>query len=94
MQFNFLDKMNIQNTIEIAVKKAIKSIYDTDINSVEFQATRKDFEGDITIVIFALLRTIKGNPVEIGTKIGENLKENIQESFYDIKIRYFLNILF
>ena len=46
--------MNIQNTIEIAVKKAIKSIYNADINTVEFQATRKDFDGDITIVIFAL----------------------------------------
>ena len=56
--------MNIQNTIEIAVKKAIKNIFDVDINAVEFQATRKDFDGDITIVIFALLRTIKGNPVE------------------------------
>ena len=44
--------MNIQNTIEIAVKKAIKNIFDVDINAVEFQATRKDFDGDITIVIF------------------------------------------
>ena len=93
MQFNFLDKMNIQNTIEIAVKKAIKSIYDTDINSVEFQATRKDFEGDITIVIFALLRTIKGNPVEIGTKIGENLKENIQEVSDFNVVKGFLNLV-
>ena len=85
--------MNIQNTIEIAVKKAIKSIYDTDINSVEFQATRKDFEGDITIVIFALLRTIKGNPVEIGTKIGENLKENIQEVSDFNVVKGFLNLV-
>jgi arginyl-tRNA synthetase len=45
--------MNIQNTIEIAVKKAIKDIFDAEVNSVEFQATRKDFEGDITIVIYA-----------------------------------------
>ncbi|MGK0307940.1 MAG: arginyl-tRNA synthetase, partial [Urechidicola sp.] len=84
--------MNIQNTIEIAVKKAIKNIFDVDINAVEFQATRKDFDGDITIVIFALLRTIKGNPVEIGTKIGEYLKENVLEVSDFNVVKGFLNL--
>ncbi|MFT5791863.1 MAG: arginyl-tRNA synthetase [Saprospiraceae bacterium] len=93
MQFNFLDKMNIQNTIEVAVKKAIKSIYDVEINSVEFQATRKDFEGDITVVIFALLRVVKGNPVEIGTKIGEYLKENTSEVSDFNVVKGFLNLV-
>ncbi len=93
LQFNFLDKMNIQNTIEIAVKKAIKSIYDVAIDIIEFQATRKDFEGDTTIVIFALLRTIKGNPVEIGTKIGEYLKENLDEITDFNVVKGFLNIV-
>jgi arginyl-tRNA synthetase len=41
--------------------------------------TRKDFEGDITMVIFPLLKTIKSNPVELGNKIGNYLVENIQE---------------
>ena len=93
MQFNFLDKMNIQNTIEVAVKKAIKSIYDVEINSVEFQATRKDFEGDITVVIFALLRALKGNPVEIGTKIGEYLKKNTSEVSDFNVVKGFLNLV-
>jgi arginyl-tRNA synthetase len=93
LQFNFLDKMNIQNTIEVAVKKAIKSIYDVEINSVEFQATRKDFEGDITVVIFALLRVVKGNPVEIGTKIGEYLKENTSEVSDFNVVKGFLNLV-
>ncbi|MFB0938046.1 MAG: arginyl-tRNA synthetase [Candidatus Azotimanducaceae bacterium] len=85
--------MNIQNTIEVAVKKAIKSIYDVEINSVEFQATRKDFEGDITVVIFALLRAVKGNPVEIGTKIGEYLKENTSEVSDFNVVKGFLNLV-
>jgi arginyl-tRNA synthetase len=85
--------MNIQNTIEVAVKKAIKSIYDADIDSVEFQATRKDFEGDITVVIFALLRTVKGNPVEIGTKIGTYLKENTSEVSDFNVVKGFLNLV-
>mgnify|MGYP006095359791 CR=1 FL=1 len=85
--------MNIQNTIEVAVKKAIKSIYDVEINSVEFQATRKDFEGDITVVIFALLRAVKGNPVEIGTKIGEYLKKNTSEVSDFNVVKGFLNLV-
>ena len=85
--------MNIQNTIEVAAKEAIKRIYDADVNSIEFQATRKNFEGDVTIVIFALLRTVKGNPVEIGTKIGEYLKENIDiVSDYNV-VKGFLNLV-
>lgn len=85
--------MNIQNTIETTVKEAFKSIYTTDINSVEFQATRKDFEGDITIVVFAFLRFVKGNPVEIGTKIGEYLKENIVEITDFNVVKGFLNLV-
>ncbi len=85
--------MNIQNTIETAVKKAFKSIYNTEIATVEFQATRKDFEGDITIVVFAFLRFVKGNPVEIGTKIGEYLKENIQEIDDFNVVKGFLNLV-
>ncbi len=85
--------MNIQNTIETAVKEAFKSIYDTEITSVEFQATRKDFEGDITIVVFALLRFVKGNPVEIGIMVGEYLKENIDEVSDFNVVKGFLNLV-
>ncbi|PCI09997.1 MAG: arginine--tRNA ligase [Flavobacteriaceae bacterium] len=85
--------MNIQNTIETAVKEAFKSIYDTEINSVEFQATRKDFEGDITIVVFAFLRFVKGNPVEIGNKIGAYLKDNVKEISDFNVVKGFLNLV-
>ena len=50
--------MSIQNILTAAVKEAAVTIFDKEIASVEFQATKKDFEGDITVVIFALLRTI------------------------------------
>ena len=89
----FLDNMNIQNTIEAAVIKGFKSIYNTDITNVEFQATRKDFEGDITIVVFAFLRFVKGNPVQIGTTIGEYLKEHITEVTDFNVVKGFLNLV-
>jgi len=83
----------MQNKLEIAIKKGIQEIYDVAIESVEFQATRKDFEGDITVVIFAFLRQIKGNPVEIGTKIGEYLKDNVTEIADFNVVKGFLNLV-
>ncbi|MCF6169134.1 arginine--tRNA ligase [Lutibacter sp.] len=83
----------MQHILEIAVKKGFKEIYDVAIESVEFQATKKDFEGDITIVIFAFLRFIKGNPVEIGIKIGEYLKENVKEISDFNVVKGFLNLV-
>ncbi len=68
--------MGLKKQLTNSVKKAIKELYQQDIESVDFQDTRKDFDGDITLVVFSLLRYIKGNPVEIGNKIGEYLKEN------------------
>ncbi len=85
--------MSIQLTIESAVKTAFTTIYETEINNVEFQATRKDFEGDITIVVFAFLKFVKGNPVEIGTKIGEYLKENVDEVADFNVVKGFLNLV-
>jgi arginyl-tRNA synthetase len=83
----------MQTILEIAVKKGFKQIYDATIKNVEFQATRKDFEGDITIVVFAFLRHVKGNPVEIGTKIGAYLKENVDEVADFNVVKGFLNLV-
>jgi arginyl-tRNA synthetase len=59
---------------------------------VEFQATRKDFEGDITLVIFAMLKVIKGSPEAIGNQIGAHLVAHVPEvSAYNV-VKGFLNI--
>ncbi|MFZ3273604.1 MAG: arginine--tRNA ligase, partial [Lutibacter sp.] len=83
----------MQNSLETAIKKGFKEIYDIAVDSVEFQATNKDFEGDITVVIFALLRYIKGNPVEIGTNMGAYLKENVPEVADFNVVKGFLNLV-
>ncbi|WP_372745369.1 arginine--tRNA ligase [Lutibacter sp.] len=83
----------MQNTLKVAVIKGFKEIFDVDIDNVEFQATKKDFEGDITIVIFAFLRFVKGNPVEIGTKLGTYLKENVAEISDFNVVKGFLNLV-
>ena len=47
--------------------------HQVEISQFEFQATRKEFEGDLTLVVFSLLRHIKANPVALGEAIGEHL---------------------
>ncbi|MDA8957089.1 arginine--tRNA ligase [bacterium] len=85
--------MNIQNIIETKVKEGFLAIYKTEIPSVEFQATRKEFEGDITVVVFPMLRYKKGNPVQIGEDIGNYIVENVSEvSGYNV-VKGFLNLV-
>ena len=85
--------MSLQEILKPCIQEAIQTIFDTTIEKIEFQATRKDFEGDITMVIFPLLKIIKGNPVEIGTKIGNYLVENVTEVEKFNVVAGFLNIV-
>ncbi|MEC4005319.1 arginine--tRNA ligase [Flavobacterium sp. SUN052] len=85
--------MTLQQILTPAIIEAVQMQFDVTIEKIEFQATRKDFEGDITIVIFPLLKIIKGNPVEIGTKIGTHLVENIPQVAKFNVVAGFLNIV-
>ena len=86
-------KMTLQQILFPTIIEAVQQQFDTTIEKVEFQATRKDFEGDITMVIFPLLKVIKGNPIEIGTKIGNYLVETISEVEKFNVVSGFLNIV-
>jgi arginyl-tRNA synthetase len=55
--------------------------------------TRKEFEGDITMVLFPLLKQIKGNPAEMGTKIGDYLVANAPEVVRFNVVSGFLNLV-
>ena len=85
--------MNIQNTLDVIVKKGIKSIYNAEIPKIEFQETRKDFDGDITIVVFPLLKFIKRNPFEIASKLGEYLLEYSDQVTDFNVVKGFLNLV-
>lgn len=85
--------MNIQEVLSDKVKEAVKSIFDKELPNVEFQPTRKDFEGDITIVVFPMLRVVKGNPVQIGEQIGSYLQEHVDAVVGFNVIKGFLNIV-
>jgi arginyl-tRNA synthetase len=49
--------------------EAVQALFHIAIDKVEFQTTRKEFEGDITMVIFPLLKVVKSNPVELEKKL-------------------------
>ncbi len=85
--------MSLQQTLTTQVKKAIHSLYQADLATVEFQGTRKEFEGDITVVVFPMLRVVKGNPVQIGTQIGGFLVENVAEIRAFNVVKGFLNLV-
>ncbi|MEZ2415145.1 arginine--tRNA ligase [Muriicola sp. E247] len=76
------------------VKEAVNKLYEVDLPSVEVQPTRKDFEGDITLVIFPMLRFVKGNPEKIGTAIGDYLLDKVAEVSGFNVIKGFLNLTF
>ena len=84
--------MTLQQVLENEIKKAVKTTYSVEIDTIEFQATRKEFPGDITVVVFGLLKYIKGNPQAIGEQIGNYLQQNVEvvKSFNVVK--GFLNL--
>jgi arginyl-tRNA synthetase len=85
--------MSLQKILSEKVKNAITDLYGATLDNVEFQATRKEFEGDITVVVFPMLRTVKGNPVQIGEAIGAYLVQHVEEVKDFNVVKGFLNIV-
>jgi arginyl-tRNA synthetase len=85
--------MTLPQILTPSIINAVKVLFDVEIDKVEFQTTRKEFEGDITMVIFPLLKVVKSNPVELGNKIGNYLVENVAAVNRFNVVSGFLNIV-
>lgn len=85
--------MTLHHTLTTHIQKAVLELFNISIEKVEFQATRKEFEGDITMVVFPLVKALKGNPVEIGNQIGNYLVANVNEVTKFNVVGGFLNIV-
>ncbi|QOG03859.1 arginine--tRNA ligase [Flavobacterium sp. MDT1-60] len=85
--------MSLSQILTPSIQKAIQVLFDVTVDKIEFQTTRKEFEGDITMVIFPLLKVIKSNPAELGNKIGNYLVENVSEVARFNVVSGFLNIV-
>ncbi|WKL45910.1 arginine--tRNA ligase [Flavobacterium pectinovorum] len=85
--------MSLSQILTPSIQKSIQALFDVTVDKIEFQTTRKEFEGDITMVIFPLLKMTKSNPAELGNKIGNYLVENVTEVARFNVVSGFLNIV-
>jgi len=85
--------MTLQELLTQHIKKATSELYEVELDSVEFQATRKDFEGDLTVVVFPMLKLIKGNPAAIAESLGTYVKEHVDEINDFNVVKGFLNLV-
>lgn len=86
--------MNLESTIQSIVAKALKLLYgfEIDVQTIQIQKTKKEFEGDLTVVVFPFAKICKRSPEQIASEIGNFLLQNndIIESYNAIK--GFLNL--
>ena len=86
--------MNLELHLIETVIEAVHKLYGQkpDTKSIQIQKTRKDFEGDFTLVVFPLLRVSKKPPEQTAEELGEFLKNNVEKiSEYNV-IKGFLNL--
>ena len=67
----------MEKEISKIVVEILKLRLKVSVEKIEFQATRKEFKGDITIVLFPLLKKIKSTPNQLGELIGSELKSKL-----------------
>lgn len=86
--------MSIDNIIAQAVSKAVKELYgiDTPAESIVPQATRKEFEGNLTVVVFPWVKAARKAPDAVGKEIGEWLEVNEEAVEKFNVVKGFLNI--
>ncbi len=86
--------MNIEEKIAQGVREAVKALYgaDIDIKSAMPGATRKEFEGDYTVVVFPFLRASKQKPEATAQAIGEWLVRNVDVVTGFNVVKGFLNL--
>ena len=86
--------MSIDSIISEAVAKAVKELYgmDTPADKIVPQATRKEFEGNVTVVVFPWVKAARKSPEAVGAEIGEWLVKNEPAVEKYNVVKGFLNI--
>lgn len=86
--------MSIDSIIAQAVSKAVKELYgiDTPAESIVPQATRKEFEGNLTVVVFPWVKAARKAPDAVGQEIGSWLEANEEAVEKFNVVKGFLNI--
>lgn len=87
-------KSEIEIILEDKIVEAIRSLFGADAarNSIQIQNTKKEFNGDFTVVVFPLLRLSKKGPEETSEMIGKYLIDNVEEVDSFNVVKGFLNL--
>ncbi len=87
--------MSLNKILQTAVSKAVKDLYGIDAapETIVLQSTRKDFEGNLSVVVFPWVKAAKKAPEAVANEIGEWLVKNekVVERFNSVK--GFLNLV-
>ena len=72
--------MTLESILIPQVQEAVKSLYGVEITpaQVQFQKTRAEFEGDITLVVFPFVKAARKAPAQVAQEVGEKLLEQGQ----------------
>ena len=70
--------MNLESILIASVSGAVKTLYsvETEPNQIQIQKTKKEFEGDLTVVVFPFVKAARKSPEQTGQEIGEYLLQN------------------
>ena len=87
--------MNIEAQITAAARAAVKELYGVEVpeKMIQLQKTRSDFEGNLTLVTFPLLKTSHKKPEDTAQEIGEYLKKNCKAIADFNVVKGFLNLV-
>ena len=87
--------MKIEEQITVAALAAVKELYGTEVpeKMIQLQKTRSDFEGNLTLVTFPLLKTSRKKPEDTAQELGEYLKKNCQAVADFNVVKGFLNLV-
>jgi arginine--tRNA ligase len=88
-------KMKIEEQITVAALAAVKELYGTEVpeKMIQLQKTRSDFEGNLTLVTFSLLKTSHKKPEDTAQDLGEYLKKNCKAVADFNVVKGFLNLV-
>jgi arginyl-tRNA synthetase len=88
-------EMSIENSIRDQIVEAIEKCYNQRVESslVQLQNTRKEFEGDITLVVFPFVKLSKKSPEHTAAEIGDYLQQNVTEVEKYNVVKGFLNLV-
>lgn len=86
--------MSIESLLTSKIIEAVKQCYGVEVEAkdVQLQETRKEFAGDLTVVVFPFTRCSKKSPEETAKELGEYLKQHIAEVREYNVVKGFLNI--